>query len=403
MESFPEEIQEIIKKNEDPERRIRSKEEKEMATNKIASFIKSNNDQFVNLLVQLLNKSSYSSSQLYNNIIQKIVIENPSLKPVFIDFIMNFKNDDLYQPNTCIEALESYFSLLAAYVPIYRAKTEGSLTFEEICQYLHDKELTPLNLCLLLHYKKYIKKVDEKLYSIIGEEEKKAEEIASSLRSSYFIPDVTNNDSEDPHISKFGGKCPYLPSEGKFICKEEGCGKEADLIFSLAVESLPNEIQQYFPEDQRTCVIVGTFCQDCGKALPIAKFTKEQISQLQYADIPNPENPFNEPRTITGWRKGKMTPKSIETLDSSFKDLSAPLDFYFVKSKLQKYSNPESLTYIGGYPDGEPQNTIKPSKLLLQMGESKESTNNWGGYGTAQVWMTTGEKFGEFEFALSIE
>ena len=98
-----------------------------------------------------------------------------------------------------------------------------------------------------------------------------------------------------------------------------------------------------------------------------------------------------------------MTPKSIETLDSSFKDLSAPLDFYFVKSKLQKYSNPESLTYIGGYPDGEPQNTIKPSKLLLQMGESKESTNNWGGYGTAQVWMTTGEKFGEFEFALSIE
>ena len=109
MESFPEEIQEIIKKNEDTERRIRSKEEKEMATNKIASFIKSNNDQFVNLLVQLLNKSSYSSSQLYNNIIQKIVIENPSLKPVFIDFIMNFKNDDLYQPNTCIEALESYF------------------------------------------------------------------------------------------------------------------------------------------------------------------------------------------------------------------------------------------------------------------------------------------------------
>lgn len=403
MESFPAEIREIIERNEDKKRRIRAQDELDAAAAKIVGFIRENNGEFRNLLVQLLSRSVYASSRFYNGIVRTLIGESAELRAVFIDFVMNFPCAEMEQPSACVDALESYFSLLAAYVPIYSAQTEGSLTFREICEYLHERELSPLQLCLLLHYKRYIKGIDEKLCQRIEEEERKAEEIANRLRAPYFVPEVKNGDCEDPHISKFGGKCPYLPSAGPPVCREEGCGKEAELIFSIAVESLPAEIREYFPEEKRECVLVGAFCQECGKALPVTVFTKEQVEQLKYADVPEVDHPFNEPRVVTGWRRGQMTPKSIETNDGTAEGLSAPLDIYFVKSKLQKYSNPESLTYVGGYPDGEPQNTVSPAKLLLQMGESNESTNNWGGIGSAQVWMTTGEKFGEFELAISNE
>ena len=54
-------------------------------------------------------------------------------------------------------------------------------------------------------------------------------------------------------------------------------------------------------------------------------------------------------------------------------------------------------THLGGYPDfvqefDQPKGTV----LLLEMAESEASTGMWGECGTAQVWMTTGDEFGDF-------
>lgn len=62
----------------------------------------------------------------------------------------------------------------------------------------------------------------------------------------------------------------------------------------------------------------------------------------------------------------------------------------------------EARTCLGGYPRfiqrDEPPSS--KHKLLLKMSKSEASTNNWDDDGVGQVWMTTGDDFGDFIFTV---
>ncbi|KAH0794071.1 cytoplasmic protein [Histomonas meleagridis] len=216
------------------------------------------------------------------------------------------------------------------------------------------------------------------------------ESLIEKSRKNCYFPVVEERDSTNPRDSKFGGRAPYLPNDGP-SCKK--CGEQLDLIFSLYIKSLPEEIQQYFPEDERESVLVGNNCSD-GDVPCAYLYRKDEIDNLLYT---NEESNFNEHRVVVGWEKSSMVVTSDEEFQKVYPDLSK-WDYLLVGSIIDDAEERGGGTYLGGYPvfvqsDEQPEGTV----LLLEMDESEASTNIWGDCGTAQVWMKTGSDFGEFE------
>ncbi|KAH0785300.1 hypothetical protein GPJ56_010711 [Histomonas meleagridis] len=238
--------------------------------------------------------------------------------------------------------------------------------------------------------------------SQVNEKVKELKSIIESLAKPCYAPIVEDYDTTNPRVSKFGGRAPYLPCNGYHKC--ESCGQTTSLIFSLYVPSLPTEIQSYFPISERECVLIGLACEHCYSNLKVICYKNDEINDLIYEEI-DPQFIFNENRVIKQWRQSTSYPTSLEMLKKLLPNMQSD-DLLIANRIIEEEYNPnrKCVTYLGGYPlfvqgDDQPDDTV----LLMEMEESYETTNPWGDCGTAQVWMTTDDNFGEFiiQFACS--
>ncbi|KAH0793093.1 hypothetical protein GPJ56_002988 [Histomonas meleagridis] len=248
----------------------------------------------------------------------------------------------------------------------------------------------------------------------MSEEEKKAEErknhskeeiieIFKTTTKNCYAPIVEDKDSTDPRVSKFGGRAPYLPKDGK-IHKCPDCGEPTSLVFSLYVPTLPEEIQNYFPEDERESVVAGFSCEYCYEGQHVIRYRGSEINELLYDEI-DEEHEFNEHRVVTKWEQQQMIIQDTDSLVEIHPELTQDdidlINDMIVDTDLEDLRK-KPPTYLGGWADfvqgnDQPEGTV----LLLEMEESEASTNTWGDAGTAQVWMTTGDDFGDFTMRYS--
>lgn len=353
----------------------------------IIQYIKDNMDQFSQLVDILF---SATSSHFYINqdkkkaVINSILRNHKELRRSFVKNILNCQtiSDSNYYYAYQIDCL------------VNSIKREESITYEELSDIFEKDVNRPYSMVaniVLYCLRSDLYPINPNIYIEFDQYLDRLKAIIEAHRKSCYVPSVLHRDSNNPRVSKFGGVPPYLPANGVNTCI---CGAKMDLCFSIYVPSLPDEVKQLFPSTHEY-VIVGYACNSCYCVQKVDLFVDDEIDQLVYDDVPF--ELFNEPRTITGYRHEYSYPQSISdglevTLISQ--QYKQP-DLYFIDKLLEEEDN--FRTYFLGYPvfiqgDDSPNGY----SLFLEMEESEQSTNCWGDCGTCQVWMTTGDKFGDF-------
>ena len=167
------------------------------------------------------------------------------------------------------------------------------------------------------------------------------------------------------------------------------------LVFSLNIKTIPDEIKNYFPLSKQDSILTCSVCNKCYDPFKIIMYSNDEIDQLIYDNI-HYDNIFNENRIIWKWDKQEMEP-FIDSFDD--------VDFekrLIIENILMEYERTQQ-TYLGGYPKFICSEKKTNMILLIEMEESLAATNFWGENGIAQVWMTTGDSFGNFVFKYNLD
>lgn len=232
--------------------------------------------------------------------------------------------------------------------------------------------------------------------------EKHKEAVTSFITDEHFLkkysrPVVIDGDNNNPRCCKYGGAVAHLPNEGPPLCPS--CHTRFSHICQIYVKSLPEYAIEMFPEDKRDCLIQCLFCNTCYLELLVKTFFDEEIDKLVYtADALIQGYTYNDPKLVIEWVTDYMLPTSgsQKCITNELERIPYIINAFDVAEKFNSEKNP-SDTYLCGYPyfiqgDDSPQGT----ELLMQFSQSEASTAMWGDSGTAQLWMATGDDFGEF-------
>ncbi|KAH0792843.1 hypothetical protein GPJ56_003253 [Histomonas meleagridis] len=240
-------------------------------------------------------------------------------------------------------------------------------------------------------------------------------------------------EDENPRVSKFGGKYPYLPNET--IQKCPVCEQFPMMAVQLYIPSLPEFVQQYFQEADRKSLLVLGICPEClgSNGYQIKIYGEGELDKLVYHDdhgkiwaspeyherrhfpripfSPQPYDSFDEQRqyfqfcTIESWKETEMVPytslKQIQELIKS-EGIESSNRYFLIAHGINMQNNVSGNSYLAGWPHFcESDQTPDGYQILLNMCESEAATLGWGDCGTAQIWVGTGSNAGKYLFTCS--
>ena len=210
-----------------------------------------------------------------------------------------------------------------------------------------------------------------------------------------FYPVGQKGDSTNPRVCKFGGSMARLPSEESNKCAE--CGTSEEVLVQLYV---PSPVQAMFPPQHQKSLLIVSYCTECMESniehLPFKIYTEDQLDQLVFSDVS--EDAKIEPVTITGWNE--FTSWDC-TSDSHFESIEGNDSIDEIEMETfgrvlkRRY---HGTTYLLGFPYFE-QGEVNPGgdyRYLMNFEKDSLFSMMWGDAGEAQLWMTTGEQFGDF-------
>jgi hypothetical protein len=220
---------------------------------------------------------------------------------------------------------------------------------------------------------------------------------SGSLDRAAYVPVVSHRDCGNPRCVKFGGCIPHDPSAGYPLCPD--CHIPLTHIMTIYAGSLPEELQEWFPPDERDTVLVVGCCAQCFQEVPVFRYRMDEIDRLVFSPNFAIGRPFNESRVVEGWDKQMSLPSSSALEDLDIATVNLQYDpFQIWDAVLEESSRVVRGTYAGGYPEYV-QGSARPTptcRLLFEFCESEASTGMWGDAGTAQLWMETGDNYGFF-------
>ena len=243
-------------------------------------------------------------------------------------------------------------------------------------------KISDLNI-LLPNLKQKIEEYEEKMKKLINDPE-------FSLPAAW--PSVIKSDTSNPRMSKFGGCVPYLPEEPPQMCC--GCHELSSMICQIYVPTTPDWFRNKFPPEKQDALIVVLFCNSCYDHVEGRIYYGKDIDRLVYSnDSYFDYGSFNEPRVVTKWNDFKMLPCSN---NNAIDQIRAKYQVFNLEKKIEQF-NPYLKTHIGGWPNFVQDDTTPNNTFLIANfeSESESSTGIWGDMGTAQVWISQGEEFGD--------
>jgi hypothetical protein len=265
----------------------------------------------------------------------------------------------------------------------------------------------PASQLLILMFKKKFRHVQgcpELFASLRSDFEEIKELIASSgLNRAAYIPVVRHGDCGNPRCVEFGGCIPHDPAAGYPLCPK--CQVPVTHVATIYVGSLPDELQGWFPPDERDTVLVVGYCEQCFLDPPVFCHRKDEIDRLVFSSNFANAQAFNEPRVVERWIKKISLPdlSALEDVDMSSVIIQHGQSEIWEAVLGEAGGTVVHGTYAGGYPSYV-QGSERPAptcRLLLELCESEASTGMWGDAGTAQLWMDTGENYGFFSVTWS--
>lgn len=251
------------------------------------------------------------------------------------------------------------------------------------------------------------------------------------LPASY--PITESIDTHDPRFSKFGGDYPMLETEKHGECSY--CGtNEFLLVAQLYIPTLPQYIQNLFPEKFQNSLIVFGICPRCigHEGYIVRVYDENQLDNLIYhTDIgpewatasncssrvfpPSPKSPhpfdkldarrcYIEPHTVTEWKTIQNAPNStIIDIQTIFEDEGFDPNHLFLElAGINLETNALGHTLLGGWPHfAEPSNLLPDFHLLLNISESLECSLGVGENGSGQLWVKASDDSLEFKYTCS--
>lgn len=248
------------------------------------------------------------------------------------------------------------------------------------------------------------------------------------------IPIISEMEDDcNPRVSKFGGKFPYL--EDEVIPKCHVCDQFPMMVVQLYVPSLPEYIQDLFPENYKKSLLVLGVCPEClgSNWYHIRVYSEDELDKLVYHEdegknwakpeyherrnfpripfSPQPYDAYDEQRqyfhlcTIVDWKDTEMVPyTSLKTVQDLLKKEGIDNNnrYFLVAHGINMQNNVSGNSYLGGWPhfcNGD--QTPESYKILLNICESEAATLGWGDCGTAQIWIGFGKNEGKFKFTCS--
>ena len=239
------------------------------------------------------------------------------------------------------------------------------------------------------------------LYSLYPSLKEKIEEYRQKIEDLFNDPEfclpaawpsVTKGDTSNPRISKFGGCVPYLPEEPIPNCRD--CHELYSMICQIYVPTAPDWFKNHFPPEKQDALIVFLYCNHCYIPVEGRAYYGKDIDRLIYSNDSSADyGCFNQPRIVTKWNDFKMLPPRGNDVITQIR---SKYQLFNIEEKIESTDSPTHPTYIGGWPrfvqgDSTPNNSF----LIANFEESESSTAMWGDCGTAQLWISKGEDFGE--------
>lgn len=216
---------------------------------------------------------------------------------------------------------------------------------------------------------------------------------AAGLSKPGFSPVCESCDSVSPRVSKIGGAIPHLPSSGPAVCK---CGKIPEVLLQLYVPSLPPPVRALFHPSCALAVIhYCTECMESNFAPTTQLFTESELDSLVYSN--GKADASIAPKVIREWREFCCVDF---TSDAAY---DAARNSEIDEIQMEELGREIGEKYVGGtylmgvprYEQGEYE--VDDGFVLLANFEQDDNFSMmWGDAGTAQLWMKTGENFGEF-------
>ena len=221
--------------------------------------------------------------------------------------------------------------------------------------------------------------------------------INNSFSKTGYYPVFQKIDSTNPKVSKFGGSIPHLPSEKVPTCSQ--CKKTLlEVLLQLYISNAPEEIKKLFPESKRQGLLVIFYCTNCMEQgnLVWKYYEESQLDQLVFSE-PKSDSKIS-PTIVTEWRPFI----SIDSTSNRYLEESESSGFDELNlEEFPKYlkENYHGTTFLGGMPFYEQGESVPGENfsLLANLEQDNAFSMMWGDAGEAQIWMTSGDEFGNFE------
>ena len=221
---------------------------------------------------------------------------------------------------------------------------------------------------------------------------------AHNLWRTGYEPICQFQESNSPLVSKYGGLIPRLPQNPVIGCPE--CGHQKEVLLQLFIPSLPQAVQELFPEQIRRGLIVFTYCTECmpsneNNGITFNVYGENELANLVFDSPPGDAK-------IKSSVIGQWTPFiSIDASSEKFSQCLAQAGIDdlkmedFVRSLKDRYAG---TCYLLGTPDFTEGEYDPPEGMVLlaNFEQDKNFSMMWGDAGIAQLWMRPGDGFGEF-------
>ena len=246
-------------------------------------------------------------------------------------------------------------------------------------------------------------------------------------------PICEDEDSHNPRISKLGGDYPFLPDETFDECPS--CQtKDFLLVAQLYIPTLPEFIQQIFPEKYQQSLIVFGICPRCigYKGYRVRIYSEEQLDKLHYQTdigpslatssnyssrffppVPQSPHPFDlldaqrcyiQPKTINDWKIVENAPNStIREIIQIFQSEGVDNGHLFLDlADINIETGALGHSLLGGWPHfANSGDSPENYHLLFNLTESPESTLAIGEGGAGQLWVKVEDENLDFKYTCS--
>ncbi|KAH0794062.1 WGR domain-containing protein [Histomonas meleagridis] len=215
-----------------------------------------------------------------------------------------------------------------------------------------------------------------------------------------YYPVCKKQNSTSPLDSKFGGSIFYLPEKEVPQCSE--CHQVKEVLLSLNLSNAPAPVKAFFPENYQNALVEFLYCTECMSSneedtIEVLIFTPDQFDKLI---VKEPiANAKIEPTLIERWEEfvdfDATSEEYYEKLrESGLDDLEME---EFVKDVRNRYA---AKSHLLGYPYfQEGQYDVGEGYVYLaNIEDDKNFSMMLGDAGVGQIWMTTGNDFGKFNF-----